>query len=203
MTVAVKEVLNESSSARILRQEPVSIQGFRKNVECICGLVRYDMYLDCPCGLGFNSIQGYRVAKKEENLIGSTLPAKMRFWYHATTVENWESEVKKAGIPVHIGNSETAHQRASDTLQTGVTYYLYKMFLNPFASVAETICPDLCNDWSDTLETFNEVTGADFVRYVNTYENSGSVSLFGNPNKFIVVSKTTHTVSKNHRGYAY
>jgi hypothetical protein len=197
MTVATKEDLDESFSARIVRQEPVSIQGFRKNVECICGLVRYDMYLDCPCGLGFTSIRGYRVAKKEETLIGSTVPAKTRFWYHATAVENWENEVKKAHVPVHIGNSETAHQRAADTLQTGATYYLYKMVLNPFASISETICPDLGSGWSETVKSFSKIAKADFVRYVNNYENSGSVSLYGNPNKFIVVSKTSHKVSTN------
>lgn len=199
MTVAVKEVLNESSSARILRQEPVSINGFPKNVECICGRVRYDMHLKCPCGRGTKSIKGYRVAKKEEILVDSTLSVKTRFWYHATAVENWESEVKKAGIPVHIGNRKTAHERAADLRrQTGIrTFHLYKMVLNPFASISAIVCPDLVASWSDSLDSFNKITKADFVRYVNNYENSGSVSLYGNPNKFIVVSKTTHRTSPN------
>ena len=195
MSVATQERLNESSSARIIRQEPVVIANRAKNVECNCGLVRYDMRLLCACGLGKGSIKGYRVAKKEELLLDYKTAAKTRFWYHATTVDDWENTVKKAGIPVHIGNLNTANERAEDI---GIkTYHLYKMVLNPFASISDTVCPDLGNNWSETLESFNEITHADFVRYVNNYENSGSISLYGNPNKFIVASKSTHTVSTN------
>jgi hypothetical protein len=205
MIVATQEKLNESSSARFIREEPVVIADCRKNVECICGLVRYDMLEPCPCGLGTKSIKGYRVAQKDEILLDSKTAVKTRFWYHATTVENWASAVKDAKIPVHVGSLKTATDRAEDnSLMTGEkTYHLYTMVLNPFANISDTVCPDLCNDWSETLNSFNEITDADFVRYVNTYENSGSISLFGNPNKFIIVSKTTHTVTNRNRGFAY
>jgi hypothetical protein len=54
-------------------------------------------------------------------------------------------DIKSSGALVHVGNEQTAHQRALDKYQyenQSDRYYLYKVLINPFASIADTISPD-------------------------------------------------------------
>lgn len=166
------------------------------NVECGCGEVRYDSLDKCrKCG--DREIAAYRVSDKEKVLLTSTTAIKTCVWYHATRVANWDKKIKTAGVPVHLGNRKTAMDRGNDEYHSGTTrkYTLYKIILNPFASISDVVCPDLVNDWSEDMESFNAIVGEDFVRYVNAYENPGSVSIFGDPSKFIIVGKSTHIAS--------
>lgn len=186
---------SEGSSINILYKEPelAEVEGYFKNVECVCGKIRYGIDYECRCGAKPNDINGYRVTEKDRELIESRLAVKTRHWYHSTTHANWEDVVKDSDVPVHLGNEQAAFERASDHIgQTGNRdYFVYKVTINPFARIAKNICPDLNNSWSSTMEEFNGNTrGRDFVRYVNSYEDAGSVSLYGNPQMFTVVEVT-------------
>lgn len=191
MTVKVGRV-DEATPARVIFEQPVFKAGANANVQCRCGLVRHNLLLACPCGETDN-IAGFRVLKAQERLLNSKFAVKSRFWYHSTTRENWEHDVKAAGILAHLGNEQTAHQRALDLYKDGFSqphYYLYEILINPFASISDNISPDLADAWTGNKEDFKNLIGADVVRYVNTFENSGNVSLYGDPNQFIIIGKT-------------
>lgn len=185
----------EGTSINVLYKEPelAEIEGYLMSVECVCGKVRYGSDYECRCGAKSDDIRGYRVTEKDRELIESRIAVKTRYWYHSTTHANWEDLVKNSDVPVHLGNEEAAFERAIEHVgKTGnQDYYLYKVTLNPFARIAKNICPDLNDTWSNTMEKFKGSTkGRDFVRYVNSYEDGGSVSLYGNPNMFTVVGVT-------------
>lgn len=185
----------ENDPVKVIHKEPVECWENMGNVECVCGKVRYSRLNACKCGK--KEIAGFRVYKSEEKLLQSKMAAKTRFWYHSTSVENWDETIKTSGVPVHLGNETTAHEvSANHHYNDGgpKKYYMYKVMLNPFASISDVVCEDLVNDWSETMDQFNDVAGGDMVRYVNSYENAGTVSLIGNPKKFIIIGKTEHLV---------
>ena len=185
---------NESSPATIIHKEPVECFENMGNVECVCGKVRYEQRDACQCKK--KEIAGFRIRKSEEKLLQSKVAVKTRFWYHSTSVPNWDETIKTAGVPVHLGNETTAHEVSANHHYDGgpKEYFIYKVMLNPFASISDVVCQDLSNDWSETMDQFNSRADGDLVRYVNTYENAGTVSLIGNPKKFIIIGKTSHSV---------
>ena len=165
------------------------------NVECVCGKSRYEPAAKCwSCKSA--EIAAWQVTDAERKLLNSKTATKARFWYHSTTRANWAESIKNSGLPVHLGNREAAEERAVHEFDGGDSdeYFLFKVVLNPFASISDTVCPDLINGWSNTMEEFAENAGADFVRYVNSAENVGTVSLVGDPKKFIVVEKTVERI---------
>lgn len=186
--------IDESSPANIIHAEPVECFENMGNVECVCGKVRYDQLGACKCGK--KEIAGFRIRKSEEKLLQSKLAVKSRFWYHSTSIPDWDEKIKTSGVPVHLGNETTAHEVCANHHYDGgpKEYYLYKVMLNPFASISNVVCHDMANDWSENMDQFESRADGDLVRYVNTYENAGTVSLIGNPKKFIIVGKTTHLV---------
>jgi hypothetical protein len=164
------------------------------NVVCVCGTNRYDPSDRCR-SCKSTEIGEYQVASDERHLLTSKTAIKTRFWYHSTTRVDWDKEIMEAGIPVHLGNLHAAHERAEHEYDGGNgSYTVYKILLSPFASISDTVCPDLVNGWSSTTEDFRKNAQADFVRYVNTAENVGTVSLIGDPRKFIILGKETHNI---------
>lgn len=164
------------------------------NVICVCGRNRY-FPTDACRGCGSREIGSYEVSYEDRPLLSKKLPIKTRFWYHSTRRADWDKDVKKSGATVHLGNLSAAHERAEHEYEGGdPEYTVYKVILNPFASISDVICPDLVNGWSETMDEFRKNTDADFVRYVNAAENVGTVSLIGNPEKFIIVEKTAHRI---------
>jgi hypothetical protein len=185
----------EASSINLLYKEPVfnEVQGTIMSVECVCGRVRYGADYKCHCGADPKDISGYRVAEKDRKLVESRVAVKTLHWYHSTNHDNWDDVVKNSEVPIHLGSEQASFERAVAKFSaTGNgEYYLYKVTINPFARIAKNICPDLNNHWSATMDEFKKNTrGRDFVRYVNSYEDGGSVSLYGNPQMFNVVEVT-------------
>lgn len=184
--LSTSQIPTEATSINLLYSNPVydEIYGYTKSVECVCGKVRYGADYKCRCGADPKDIKGYRVAEQDRKLVESRVAVKAQHWYHATAHDNWDDVVKSGDFPIHLGNEQAAFERTIE--QVGSTgnsdYYLYKVTINPFARVAKNICPDLNNSWSTTMDEFKDNTrGRDFVRYVNSYEDGGSVSLFGEP----------------------
>lgn len=187
--------LTEASSVNILYTEPEEdeVRGLYLAVECVCGKVRYGSEYKCRCGAESSEIRGYRVQEKYRKLVESKLASKTCYWYHSTKNKDWAEAIQNSDVPVHLGTEQAAFERAIENVgSTGdEKYYLFKVKLKPFARIANNICPDLYDKWSETLEDLQENTrGRDFVRYVNSYEDSGSISLFGNPQMFDVVDMT-------------
>lgn len=169
------------------------------NAECVCGVVRY-----CPlsrCDVCKSSeIEAYRVSAAGKELLDDKAKVKAFTWYHATRVENWDKKIFKSGSTVHIGDEATAVALADDQFNNDFRfqhnkedlrdYVLYELTLNPQASISDVVCNDLVYNWTKDTEAFAKLVGEDFVRYVNTYEFPGAVSLIGNPNMFTIVGKS-------------
>lgn len=198
MTQAVATRQTEGTHAVIspMNYVPIADDYYNEygNVECVCGKNRY-FATDACKGCKSKEIASYQVSLEEQHLLKSKLSVKTRFWYHSTNRLDWDKEIKDAGIPVHLGNLFSAHERAEHEYDGGNgAYDIYKIMLNPFASISDTVCPDLINGWSKSMDDFRQNADADFVRYVNTAEAVGSVSLIGDPRKFIIVEKTAHHI---------
>lgn len=192
----VKTISTEADSIVVINREP-EMDDWETNsmsVECICGKTRYGIDRSCDyCTAAPNEINGYRIYNADKKLATSKREVKTRYWYHSTTQENWIEKVREANVPVHLGNKQAAFERAIDQCnETGNnTHFLYKVKLNTFAKVANNICPDLNNHWSESMDEFKRNTnGRSFVRYINSHEDAGSVSLYGDPHKFEVIEVT-------------
>jgi hypothetical protein len=187
--------MTEAASVNLLYTQPEEddVRGLYLVVECACGKIRYGSGYKCRCGAETDDIRGYRVQEKYRKLTENKLASKTCYWYHSTTNKDWAEVIQSANVPVHLGTEQAAFERATADISTsgGEKYYVFKIKLKPFARIANNVCPDLYNKWSTNLDDFEENTrGRDFVRYVNTYEDSGSVSLFGNPQMFDVIDMT-------------
>lgn len=165
------------------------------NVECVCGENRYDPTARCRVCKSME-IGAFQILDAERKLLSSKTAIKTRFWYHSTIRADWADTIKESGLPVHLGNRDAAEERAVHEFDGGDSdeYFLFKVALNPLASISDTVCPDLINGWSSTMEKFTENAGADFVRYINSAENIGTVSLIGDPHKFIIIEKTVERI---------
>lgn len=165
------------------------------NVECVCGTNRYEPMAMCRVCKS-TEIGAFQVAAAECELLESKDLVKSRFWYHSTTRADWAETIQGSEITVHLGNLSAAHERAEHEYDGGdsTEYFVYKVLLAPVSSISDTVCPDLINGWSETVEKLHENAGADFVRYVNSAENIGTVSLIGNPKEIIIVERTSHHI---------
>lgn len=165
------------------------------NVECVCGANRYDPSAMCRVCKS-TEIGAFQVAATEKELLESKAVVKNTVWYHSTTRADWANSIQASGLTVHLGNLFAAHERAEHEYDGGTSteYFVYEVMLMEDAVIADTVCPDLINGWSETVEQLQENADADFVRYVNAAENIGTVSLIGNPNKFVITKKTAHHI---------
>jgi hypothetical protein len=119
-------------------------------------------------------------------------------WYHSTTSENWADSVKSAGVLVHAGTLKASQDRMNDIKKQKFnkdkpprTHYLYELKVKPDSPLNKTIFLD-DNDFPIKPETDSEVqlNAHTVSRYVNEWENPGSVSLISTIDNFEVVKRT-------------
>lgn len=183
-----RNMWDENTQVRINNRKP-EIDSAQANahyqelmtVECSCGTVRADQLDLCSNCRSFN-IGSFRVSDEAFQFMNSKELTKEVTWFHATTHENWGTDIITSGLSVHLGTKETAlalmqARRGSKT--TPFTFDLYEVSIDEESTVSNVVCPDLVNAWSSDAWELVELTGCDFVRYVNNYENAGSISLIG------------------------
>lgn len=118
-------------------------------------------------------------------------------WYHATTRENWHESIARGGDNsrlAHLGTKEAALQRiwyasSRDKSIQAKKWRIYRVTLKPDVPIhANVMGDDLFGEPSTVAEARQDKDyEADGVtRYVNTFEQVGSVSLVANPEQFIV-----------------
>jgi len=124
-------------------------------------------------------------------------------WFHATHMENWMEELLDDYEEplVHVGTRGAALSRGrdnrDDTRKTYYdTWYLYEVMLRPDTQVIPSVVFDLGEDAPalvSDLEESEEYWGGSrgVLRYVNQYENPGSISLIVDPRRLKVISKST------------
>lgn len=114
-------------------------------------------------------------------------------FYHATSRQNWEVDIFNAGVSVHVGSIEAALSRIEDIRLTSENYldgddiHLYEIKVS-----AESMLDRVIRDetyWADSLDAFLDWTdGRKVVRYINTWENPGSLSLILDPSAMTIVN---------------
>lgn len=109
------------------------------------------------------SSQTYRAVEKSE-------VSKM-LWYHTSTFENWDEAILSSDGPerVHLGSERAAADRAAQLLGQP---RLYVLEVSPESTIDDDLHQESENDFK--VEAGKE---EDAVRYLNMYEDSGSVSL--------------------------
>lgn len=104
-------------------------------------------------------------------------------WFHATTTPNWLDTVQQAtNHPyVYVGSfisaMERAHIRYWQDSYLHSTITLHQLVLKPQTRVVDEIAVDSGYWYPQDVEAL----GGDAIRYINAYENAGSISLFINP----------------------
>lgn len=108
-------------------------------------------------------------------------------WYHATNRAEWMNDLMQdeKHIPlVHIGTEASAMARATQEHYT----HLYSVRLKPRTSVYEKIVMDN-NQWPVYVTSQRPYRmPSHAVRYLNVWENPGSISLLIDPRRIEVVS---------------
>jgi len=92
-------------------------------------------------------------------------------WYHTSLVENWDKAIQSSDGPdrIHLGSERAAADRAAQLLGEPRIYVLE---VSPNSTIDDELHQESENDFN--VEAGKE---EDVVRYLNMYEDSGSVSL--------------------------
>lgn len=192
--------MDENTPLKVVPSErPVVKKNRLRNsiIRCKCDYVRNDQFDICPaCGCEY--IVGYQVTEQAQALIDDAELVKKQVWFHATKKKNWEPNLKEAGVTVHLGTEESALDIIKMRHRKGYSrkFFLYAVTIPEEATISSNTCPDLVTSWQKTSDALLEKTNSDFVRYINSYEGAGDMSLIGNPRKMSVVGMTTHTMPK-------
>lgn len=123
-------------------------------------------------------------------------------WYHATTSKQWHKSIletsgtKKSYLFIHLGSKKAALDRAQINFKN-IPYYLYSASLLPRTKIAEHIMDDYGILWPEyVIEVENsfrpekiEFQKANAFRYINRYEDPGSISILTTPNMIKVKSQ--------------
>jgi hypothetical protein len=165
-----------------------------------------DRTTNCPsCSTGclwyeFNGSAPYHVDinPEEAHLLLDENAVRETRWYHSSTSENWAESVETAGVLIHAGTLSAAHDRMNDLIgqnpqtdRTHKTHYLYEMKIKPGSALNKNILFDDNNFPSNPNEENEADLNAKTVsRYVNEWENPGSVSLISVIDNFEIVKRT-------------
>jgi len=106
-------------------------------------------------------------------------------WYHTTNKENWADEILYKNGPefVHIGGEAAAADRAASSMYgEGFDHYIYVIEVDKEVSVDPIIFED------DGVDFVPE-EGHEAVRYLNRYEDTGSISLAIQPERIKIVGR--------------
>ena len=115
-------------------------------------------------------------------------------WYHITTDPEWASNVSETqNLPViHVGTKNAAEDRLtmiSDDLPYDAKVYMYEVRLKPETEFIPEVQGD-GNDYQAKLASDRHTSEqGKAVRYVNSWEDAGSISLQIEGNMFDVVAR--------------
>lgn len=149
----------------------------------------------CYSGMNWNGIEPPYIVdiayEDAQNFIADKEQVKEYSWYHVTTKKEWQQEASDAGVYVHLGTKQAALDRLSVINKTKYgesTYYMHEVKFNTKVAVANNVLSD-DNEWPNELDDKDiPMDSKQIHRYINIWEEPGSVSLIANPNLFTVIS---------------
>lgn len=107
-------------------------------------------------------------------------------WYHATIMDDWHEAILRGALGpahVHVGGEMAALDRGVSIYHGGACH-LYVVEVLPDATVDGEVLPD-------GEENFEPTGDEDVTRYVNRFEDVGSISLAVNPKKLRILGRLT------------
>lgn len=114
-------------------------------------------------------------------------------WYHSTTTEAWGDTLQvDDGFYAHVGSRQAAMDRQLSELLpvNGKGFWLFEVEVSGEASVAEALYPDDNDDYSVSFHPVRRPLPASVLRYVNRWEDLGSISLVVDTRVLSVVNRT-------------
>jgi predicted RNA-binding Zn-ribbon protein involved in translation (DUF1610 family) len=129
------------------------------------------------------------VNPKDVELLTDDAAVRQRTWYHVSTREDWMGEIAAADITpvVHLGTRESAEERIEQIGYNNLR--IYQIRLHDDIPISPVIEIDDTGNQPHTIDQLesnpNMVNGAN--RYINSFEDCGSVSLMVNPTMFTVI----------------
>lgn len=165
---------------------PLSIQDARRRAA--------SHVISCPkCGAPSQNGGVKAVLFDDADLLHDEVATLRRVWFHATCSEDWLEEVLEADcglgdLLVHVGSYDAAVDRAihCSTKFSDVEWHIYEIILDEATHVSPRVLADqeeLAPMWSSEAAGYWSPYGA--TRYVNGYEDPGSISLLVNPNAIV------------------
>jgi hypothetical protein len=129
--------------------------------------------------------------KRSEVMFFSDDETKRASWYHSSDSPDWEERIADGTITsVHAGSLNAAEDRVTGLGRKNDTTWVYELRIKPEASVD----PNIFNDDPVNESAWKKQEDkSDVVRYMNLYEDSGSISVLLNSSQVEVVGK--HQVS--------
>lgn len=117
-------------------------------------------------------------------------------WYHASVRKNWKADLARSSVKpvIHLGSKESALERASHVGDDEM--FLYEIRLKTGVPISPYLELDDTDSQPMTVEKMadNErMEGDGVTRYLNRYEDCGSISLMANPDAFEVVGSLAFT----------
>jgi hypothetical protein len=122
--------------------------------------------------------------------------ARASTWFHATQRKGWLESAVSNDFPVHVGSEAAAIIRAIHTRHEveGSTWWIYEMSVAKNTQIQSGVRDDAEHDWIGDLDDFEVEAGhgIDALRYLNRWEDTGSISLLIDPNFLQTVQVRTY-----------
>lgn len=153
--------------------------------DCYARLPKSELYaqttwkISCPkCGhVTQDGLAGVSLKVEEEPLLQKNEVLR-REWYHYTANDSWESQLNgEEEVVIHLGSQTAAIEREKELrLQAGQTGRVFKVRLKESTAVVERM-KDEDPEELNSFKAQEDIEGPAVMRYVNHYEDPGSISL--------------------------
>lgn len=164
--------------------------------------VASDDTLDCP-----NCEETLRVNEMPVDFCADQLRftdddvVRSSHWFHVSANPNWDAATKAGKVVTHLGSKLAAMERMAQLLAQGMSgnkrFYLHEVVLDSTVEVKPGIWNDQV-DWPKEvgITHFEEdgevgVHRSEVLRYMNSYEAPGTVSLMADPGSYRLIASAT------------
>lgn len=161
---------------------------------CYTRLPKSDLYtaatwrIDCPgCGESIEDMFVGIALKVEDEPLLEKSEVHNRFWYHYTSRDDWEDQLNDGTSRlIHLGNQTAAIERERELRGQGENQRVFKIRVKPSAPVLTKIY----DEDPQEIDEFKKAENVDepaLIRYLNHYEDPGSISLLADAKTLEIV----------------